>query len=162
MNIFILDRDPKVAAQFHCDQHIVKMAIEYAQLLSTAIHSTGSTPNDNMYKPTHINHPCAIWTASSLKHWGWLWLLGHHVGNEYTKRYGKIHKSTRVLRCLPVPNKMPDLGWQDPPQAMPDEYKSADVVNAYRNFYLFDKVKFARWNYSNPPPWWHTMEENYV
>lgn len=36
MNIFALDNDPKVAAQMHLDKHVVKMIIEYAQLLSTA------------------------------------------------------------------------------------------------------------------------------
>ena len=36
MNIFVLDNDPKLAAQAHLDKHVVKMIIEYAQLLSTA------------------------------------------------------------------------------------------------------------------------------
>lgn len=158
MNIFFLDRDPKVAAKYHADQHVVKMAIEYAQLLSSAIHLTGSTSNEYTYKPTHLMHPCTLWTAESLSHWEWLWRLGHNVGNEYTKRYGKIHRSTRTLRNLPVPNKIPDVGWLcDPPQAMPDEYKHKDTVQAYRNFYMFDKVKFARWNHSESPYWMNNL-----
>ena len=36
MNIFYLDNDPKVCAEMHCDKHVVKMIIEYAQLMSTA------------------------------------------------------------------------------------------------------------------------------
>jgi hypothetical protein len=32
MNIFYLDEDPKICAQYHCDKHVVKMIIEYAQL----------------------------------------------------------------------------------------------------------------------------------
>jgi len=36
MNIFRLDNDPRVAARMHCDKHVVKMILEYAQLLSTA------------------------------------------------------------------------------------------------------------------------------
>ena len=36
MNIFYLDKDPKIAARLHCDKHVVKMIIEYAQLMSTA------------------------------------------------------------------------------------------------------------------------------
>ena len=36
MNIFILDKDPKLAAQMLCDKHIPKMIIESAQMLSTA------------------------------------------------------------------------------------------------------------------------------
>ena len=36
MNIFYLDRDPKIAAQMMCDKHVVKMILESAQILSTA------------------------------------------------------------------------------------------------------------------------------
>ena len=36
MNIFYLDKDPKVCAKMHVDKHCVKMIVEYAQLLSTA------------------------------------------------------------------------------------------------------------------------------
>ena len=36
MNIFNLHEDTKKSAQMHCDKHVVKMIIEYAQLMSTA------------------------------------------------------------------------------------------------------------------------------
>ena len=36
MNIFYLDPNPQIAAELHCDKHVVKMVIEYGQLLSTA------------------------------------------------------------------------------------------------------------------------------
>lgn len=155
MNIFFLDRNPKEAAKCHCDSHVVKMAIEYSQILSTVLHINGCVTNEYTYKPTHENHPCTIWAAQSLTHWKWLWLLGHHVGNEYTRRYGKIHASTRVLRNLPVPTVIDcRKSWSDPPQAMPDEYKQEDTVAAYRNYYMFDKVRFAKWRHSEKPSWW--------
>ena len=36
MNIFYLHEDPIQNAKWHIDKHIVKMPIEYAQLMSTA------------------------------------------------------------------------------------------------------------------------------
>lgn len=36
MNIFYLHNNPIKSAKMHCDKHVVKMVIEYAQLLSTA------------------------------------------------------------------------------------------------------------------------------
>ena len=36
MNIFYLNKDPKIAAMEHNDKHCVKMILEYAQMLSTA------------------------------------------------------------------------------------------------------------------------------
>ena len=38
MNIFKLADYPKQCAEDHCDKHIVKMILEYGQLLSTAHH----------------------------------------------------------------------------------------------------------------------------
>lgn len=156
MNIFVLDRDPKIAAEFHCDKHVVKMAVEYAQILSVVLHLTNSTTNDYVYRMTHEHHPCVVWASESLAHWEWLWRLGHNVGNEFTRRYGEIHKSTRVLRNLPVPNRLKETKWlRDQPQAMPEELRCEDVVSAYRKFYLSEKSKFARWDYSNKPYWFN-------
>lgn len=154
MNIFVLDQDPKLAAEYHCDKHVVKMAVEYTQILSTVIHLTNSTTNDYVYRETHKHHPCVLWVGESLSHWEWLWRLGHNLGNEYTKRYGKIHKSTRALRNLPIPNRLIDKGWlRDQPQAMPEEFMCDNVVHAYRNFYLMDKFRFTKWSYSKKPYW---------
>ena len=36
MNLFYLSKDPTECATLHCDKHVVKMIIEYAQLMSTA------------------------------------------------------------------------------------------------------------------------------
>ena len=36
MNLFYLHKEPEVSATLHCDKHVVKMIIEYAQMLSTA------------------------------------------------------------------------------------------------------------------------------
>ena len=43
MNIFYLHKKPEVSARLHCDKHVVKMIIEYAQMLSTAQLEPGQT-----------------------------------------------------------------------------------------------------------------------
>ncbi|MEK6880308.1 MAG: pyrimidine dimer DNA glycosylase/endonuclease V, partial [Nanoarchaeota archaeon] len=92
MNIFVLDKDPKIAAQYLCDKHIVKMILESAQLLCSQFEC------DAPYKKTHYNHPCSIWTRTSKENY--LWLIEHslEMGLEYTKRYNKTHKSIKVIR----------------------------------------------------------------
>ena len=35
MNIFYLHPDPVICAQQHADKHLIKMVLEYSQLLST-------------------------------------------------------------------------------------------------------------------------------
>jgi hypothetical protein len=38
-------------------------------------------------------------------------------------------------------------------QAMPEQYKNADAVTAYRAYYLGEKTKFAKWKLGNVPEW---------
>ena len=37
MNIFVLDTDPVLAAQMHCDKHVPKMVVEAAQMMASAL-----------------------------------------------------------------------------------------------------------------------------
>jgi hypothetical protein len=135
MNIFYLDRDPAEAARMQCDRHVVKMILETAQLLSTAhAELDGESP---AYKPTHKNHPSAVWVRGSLQHYAWTVCHLSALGREYTERYGKVHKTIRehlaTLKQPPV--ALQANFWRDPPQCMPDEYKRDDTVLAYQLYY---------------------------
>ena len=81
MNIFYLNEQPQPCAEMHCDKHVVKMIIEYAQLLSTCHRVLDGeeyydkTANGRrikrwkmddpfmeacLYKASHVNHPSNI------------------------------------------------------------------------------------------------------
>jgi hypothetical protein len=154
MNIFVVDADPTVAGTVLCDKHIVKMVLETAQLLSTAVHHYGG---DAPYKPNHINHPCSVWTRSSYDHFMWLCVHGDAIAWEYRARYGKRHKSHDAIQhCRKVGRwLMPRNGWTPQPMCMPDEYKTDSVVQSYRNYYIGDKSRFATWK-QNQPDWWRS------
>lgn len=153
MNVFFLDREPSFAAAAHCDKHVSKMIIEYAQLMSTAHHELDSPIAAKLYKRTHTNHPSAKWTRSNRLHYVWLHELWRELSFEYTLRYGKQH-ATWVRLCellYDPPSEIPQGKWQDPPQCMPNEYKHACTVQAYRNYY--HSKTFAVWNYTRMPEW---------
>ena len=73
MNIFFLSENSKVCAKYHCDKHVVKMIVEYAQLLSTAHRASDGYSGDSCYKTTHKNHPSAIWSRESDTNYVWLY-----------------------------------------------------------------------------------------
>jgi len=175
MNIFYLAEDPKVCAQDHCDKHVVKMILEYAQLLSTAhrvldgketkvLSNSGKRYVSNwilddssdavLYKVAHVSHPSNIWTRASGHHYIWLWRLWHNLCLEYTERYNKTHISWKKLRTyLSIPpQNIQDNGFTPPPQCMPDECKKNDTVQAYRDFYMAHKREFATWK-TQVPSW---------
>jgi len=152
MNIFVLDYDPKVAAQMHCDKHIVKMIIEVAQMLCTVGRQNGF---DTPYRSTHARHPCTLWAAESKSNWNWLIEHGIAMGEEYTRRYGRTHKSSEIIQWCANHNIGPkvDKGLTPFAKAMPDEYKVDDAVQSYRNYYLGAKAHFAKWK-TGAPDWW--------
>jgi hypothetical protein len=46
-----------------------------------------------------------------------------------------------------------DIGFTEPPKAMPEEYKVVDVVESYRNYYRGAKMGFAVWKNGHKPEW---------
>ena len=139
MNIFFLSKDPVEAARLQCDKHVVKMILESCQLLSTAKAEFGYPTT---YRPTHRNHPSAVWVRESKDHY--LWLMAHCQAllAEYTRRYGKAHRSAEALNLelLEPPEELGD-GWRDPPQCMPEEFQCEDTVKAYRRYYQWKSTQ---------------------
>ena len=178
MNIFWLDINTNLAAQYHVDKHVVKMILEYAQLLSTAHRLCDGIPfigksktNRNVtrwrlpntidatiYQATHINHPSAVWTRQSANNYTALWCLFHDVCKEYTYRYQKTHKieATGLLETLRTPPQNIANGpFTQPTPAMSDEYKiPGDSIASYRAYYMGAKRTMAKWK-NRPTPHWY-------
>ena len=91
---------------------------------------------------------------------------GYHIAHEYTHRYGKLHKSLQVIDwCDNSYHRLllPNSGRTPFAQAMPDQYKSDDAVDAYRYYYLGEKVDFCKWTKREQPKWFkEALDESYV
>lgn len=150
-----------------CDKHIVKMTLETAQLLSgvfaialkeqdsfvSIINKDISAP----YKLTHKNHPCSIWTRRSRGNFDWLIEYGKELCREYTYRYKRNHKSEEVIDwCNNHKNLLvfQSIDLQDFVQALPDQHKCDNAVEAYRKYYVKEKMAFAKWNKGRDAPDW--------
>lgn len=152
MNIFVLDKNIEKCARYHCDQHVVKMILESVQMLCTALNKKEIiTP----YKSTHQNHPCVLWVEQSFDNFSWLRNLAFALNNEYRFRFEKEvdHKSISVLNELSS-HDYEKRGLTEFAQAMPEKYKvPGDAVRAYRQFYLGEKMAFAKWTKRSIPDW---------
>lgn len=159
MNIFATDLDPEISAQNLCDKHVVKMILESAQILSTA-HTSNGPP---LYRNTHERHPCVLWVRESIQNYRWLCEHALSLCKEYTFRYGRTHKSEKVivwcidnLPCLPDKRKISPFF-----QAIPEKYRGSSPVEAYRKYYIGDKSRFAKWNKGRNPPIWFVQGESH-
>ena len=176
MNIFYLDADEETCAEMHCDKHVVKMIIEYAQLMSTAhrildgkeyIDTTSNGRKikrwrmenekyeNGLMKASHVNHPSNVWVRQSRQNYIWLNRMWNYLLLEYTYRYGKRHACADrmdVLYCWP--ENIPDVPFTDPPPAMPDYCKVPnDSIASYHKYYINEKVRFAKWKNREVPLW---------
>ena len=161
MNIFFLDKTPEKSAQYLCDKHIPKMLLESCQMLSTALRQNGYE-DDYLYKSAYPNHPMTKWVGHTRSNFMLAFRNADEISKEYFKRFGKIHKSNRILDFI-VDNDMqteivrqmhPDY-ITEPPQCMPDEYRDKDYITAYRKYYRGAKKYFAKWEKGRSfPEWW--------
>jgi len=115
------------------------------------------------YLPMMYNHPCTIWTRSSLDNFEWVHCYANALNDEYYYRYGRQHKSVvEVINRLPEPKNMPRLGMTEFLLAMPDELKmEGDPIQSYRDYYHLDKATFAKWSYRDKPHWWNEDYADY-
>lgn len=153
MNIFYLDECIKTNASYHVDKHVVKMRVELAQLASTAHWLSGGYAP---YKPTHHNHPCAVWVRNNLQNYDYCVNLGLALCDEKDYRYGLKYQSCREV-LLHLKEFRPNIqqGQMTPlPLAMPDECKIEEcAVCSYRNYYNMAKRGLFSWKKRCAPFW---------
>jgi len=174
VNIFCTDPDPVVSAEALDDKRVMKMIVEGAQMLSTALHrlrpdgwealNSGlrSLPWDSplhqqVYKPVFPNHPCNLWVRASSGNWDWL--MSHTVSlcSLYRRTYGREHLCTYTLQELWNESRIEDFPKRDRtpfPNCARNLSRNldfsylSDTHEAYR-FYLR-----ARWQQDVRPPTW--------
>jgi len=150
------------------------MIVEYAQLLSTAHRMLDGTRKlvkekdkwkwrwvlsdsrqDILLKDTHHEHPSAVWVRECSSNYYWLRNLFLDLLEEYSFRYGKTHKYKSLAEHLcPLPNRILVKTLCSPPSlAMPDEYKTEDAVESYREYYRKGKTELLQYKNREIPTW---------
>jgi len=152
MNIYVLDKDPRLAAKYHTNKHVIKMILESVQMMSTTVRLVNNI--ETKYRSTHLNHPCTIWTRTTITNYFWLMKLVHYLNEEYKYRFDhkENHKSYNVMLDLPYPNIL-NVGLTEFAQAMPNQYRSSNVVDSYRLYYLKEKQHLFEWGKRGKPYW---------
>ena len=184
MNIFVLNKDPVLAAQEQCDKHVVKMIVESAQMLSTAhrmldgqVYRKPSKScktmikyydhpelDDVLYKAVHHHHPCTVWTMESVCNY--IWHYKHFVAlcDEYMYRYGKRHLTDTLLRSILMtpPVRIPRVERTQFKLAMGSnpECRFECPVESYRAFYQTKQDRFSMtWTNRPVPSWFEVKNE---
>lgn len=163
MNIFVVDKDPVISAESLHNAHVRKMLIESSQLLGNAfpeaiLKKAPMTQDKRYRKHTHYNHPCSKWTRESILNWRWL--LRHNLALclEFKFRFNKTHYTERFVRWLANHRfalNLPNINMTKFAMAMPDQYKSDNPIESYRQYYIHEKLNLqgSKWTKRKPPRW---------
>jgi len=144
MNIFFVDPDPELAASMLCLQHRAKMLTESVQILCSAAHNISPpyAAEYELWKPTHLHHPCVTWIENSSAARRWLVLHAYklaalHDNMRPDSAINMLDRANELLFGLqPALSVLPK-----PPQCMPPEFQRAgDPVSAYQLYYA-DKAR---------------------
>lgn len=147
------------------------MCVEAQQILCSVYHMA-SSHLDIPYKLSHKNHPSCIWARSSRGNFKWLLRHSRALCEEYTKRYGKIHKSQEVLEwCENHKDQLIFYSNDLQPFAIAIaedtecrkriiNFETKDAVEKYRLYYVFDKP-FAVWKNTPTPSWFTELKQKY-
>lgn len=109
MNIFVTDLDPEKSAIVLDDIRANKLILESAQMLSTAVRWWAEQKcTTKVYRMTHVNHPCSVWTRYSLENF--MWLYNHalalcSVTGGYHHKSFPIIKSAREIAETSLPRR---------------------------------------------------------
>lgn len=107
MNIFFTNINPHVAAQWLCKEHLGKMPLESAQLLSTAVRHLCKHQDQikltaqGFYQLNHEQHPSLRWIKASASNMQWLIYHGEKMV-KLLKQNGTEHSSAYVIELAKV------------------------------------------------------------
>ena len=163
MNIFAIEGDNNnidwiKSAKSQDNYRVVKMILESCQILSTVLNEQGI---DAPYRSFNPKHPSCLWAAESSDNF--INLVKHCAAmiDEYRDRFDKTHKCEAVLKKIvglydasmfptdkPTPLRM----------AMPDNFRSNDIVESYRRFYASKpRVRYPK---DKVPSWFQKYRGN--
>lgn len=170
MNIFVSSPCPYRSAFDLPDKLLIKMVLETAQLLSSAVQFFNRQIEDpdlklaNLYKESHTLEPVSIWAKKDIANL--CWLLHHGLGlvYEYRIRYNKRHKSTTqieeslkwYIRNFGLVRFAEDRGkHQEFTMMMPYKYRTENVPRSYKVYLQTEKSHYATWRIpGHRPKWW--------
>jgi hypothetical protein len=138
INIFATDQSPKTSAKNLDDKRVIKMVVETAQMLSTAVIMSAPEgvfsvtdsivtvgnkqknkknyffKNQRVYSPCYHNHPATKWARETNGNYCWLLLHFLHLCSEYQLITGKKHASESLIDYLCEGNDYITAGEQKP------------------------------------------------
>lgn len=149
--------DWTASARSHDNYRLSRSLIVTTQIVSAILIEHGFKTK---VKPISHNHPLYLWTVESSANVNNIFCFGDGLFNEFYLRFNKDHKSGKLLQEMRRDInliKFEDNGNTSFPLAMPDEFKTSDIVQSYRNFWVSkEKMRYPK---KKVPDWFLKMRK---
>lgn len=146
MNIFALHPDPAIAASMHCDQHLHKMILESAQMLSVALIKYYPDKARLVYKPAYEKHPCTQWLLKDTANIHWLLNLCYELENIRQGLGCNTHSSMDIVDVVASTMQLDVL---NPPYEFifcgPDGIRLRSDISIHQKYHLLYTQKYRAW-----------------
>lgn len=115
--------------------------------------------NKKCYLATHVNHPSAKWVRESSSNYEWLYSLFVELNLEFLYRYpgkDKIHKTFSEFNNFlsKLPKNISIGNFTNMALAMPEQYRTNNAIESYRQYYIKEKHNLANWKLRGKPSWY--------
>ena len=167
VNIFVLDKDLTLSAQYTYDAHVIKGILEGVQIFFSVRrlrYFYEFSACGRMYKLKFAYHGCVKWAMYSYSNYMFLISFIKCLNDEFKYRYlGDNHASyNHMLSALQyddnsVIDHFDNVGFTDIYQSMPFVYQHTEYVCAYRMYYFFHKRLYlprVSWSRRHIPYWY--------
>lgn len=149
MNIFALYPSPIDSARAHCDQHLHKMILESAQIVSSAMHLRKFYV-PWAYKPAYLTHPCVKWAAECNHNIVWILELARELEVIREELDCPVHSSSQIIKFAydflqgDLPYARADLAY---PRicAMPVHIKMRGDISTEEKYQAYYRWKNEQW-----------------
>ena len=149
MNIIVLDRQPVVAAQYLCDQHLKDSIAATTTVVSTVCGGSG--------EHVSLSDPYVVWTKRNISNFMWMHRFSFALCEEYRFRFNRPHSFQHVVHAAPIPFGLRGGKRSEFICNVNPVYRGPETVDGYRNFYVDRCVgnPDAVWTKRQPPHWIH-------
>lgn len=168
VNLFYLDKNPKICATYYCDKHVNKIMIEILQILSQIHHEIGDLiPPYKKCMAIKPNLAPFVWASKSISNYKYCADLAYYLLQEYKFRYKKTsHKCEKPIEWLRnnIPSQIKGK--------RRTKFILTDNVSAYQNYfndvtasryiYVDFKCKADKWTMRNKPIWFDTYRNKSI
>jgi hypothetical protein len=168
MNLFVLDKDPAIAAKYNCDTHCNKIILEIAMMMANCftpetLKNAPPTQKGTPRKHSYFNHPVSKWMRETTGNLEWSIEHAIELENERIYRGYNPHFSFAFIDWVAsnIHESIVAVGGITPfAIAIAEDkncrkiagFNSLSAVDKYRLYYKHDKP-FATWTKRETPDW---------